>query len=186
VLTVLKQCGGKQGCNLHVYIMSTTSDGSFMPCCCILCHIRTAVMSPQAPTVAPTPPAIHVTRRVGRTGRAGDKEGVAYTLLLGKKDSHFAGLLVNSLSLGGQDVPRDLHTLAMKVSTQRACKVVVGLWFLAACAAFAGLLVNSLSLGEQDVPRDLHALAMNVSTQQACKVVVGLRFLAACAAFAGL
>lgn len=54
--------------------------------------------------------------RVGRTGRAGDKEGVAYTLLLGKKDSHFAGLLVNSLSLGGQEVPRDLHALAMNVS----------------------------------------------------------------------
>lgn len=57
---------------------------------------------------------------MGRTGRAGDKEGVAYTLLLGKKDAHFAGLLVNSLSLGGQEVPRDLHNLAMNVST--------GLW----------------------------------------------------------
>lgn len=54
--------------------------------------------------------------RVGRTGRAGDKEGVAYTLLLGRKDAHFAGLLVNSLSLGGQEVPRDLHELAMNVS----------------------------------------------------------------------
>lgn len=54
--------------------------------------------------------------RVGRTGRAGDKEGVAFTLLLAKKDTHFAGLLVNSLSLGGQEVPRELHTLAMNVS----------------------------------------------------------------------
>lgn len=53
--------------------------------------------------------------RVGRTGRAGDKEGVAITLLLANKDAHFAGLLVNSLSLGGQEVPRDLHALAMKV-----------------------------------------------------------------------
>lgn len=44
---------------------------------------------------------------------------MAYTLLLGKKDSHFAGLLVNSLSLGGQEVPRDLHTLAMNVSSGR-------------------------------------------------------------------
>jgi hypothetical protein len=56
------------------------------------------------------------TCRVGRTGRAGDKEGVAYTLLLGRKDAHFAGLLVTSLSLGGQDIPRELHSLAMNVS----------------------------------------------------------------------
>jgi len=60
------------------------------------------------------PPSV----RVGRTGRAGDKEGVAFTLLLGNKDAHFAGLLVNSLSLGGQEVPRDLHGLAMKVRAE--------------------------------------------------------------------
>lgn len=59
---------------------------------------------------------MHFCCRVGRTGRAGDKEGVAYTLLLGRKDAHFAGLLVNSLSLGEQEVPRDLHELAMNVS----------------------------------------------------------------------
>jgi superfamily II DNA/RNA helicase len=55
--------------------------------------------------------------RVGRTGRAGDKEGVAVTLLLEgvNRDTHFAGLLVNSLTLGGQEVPRSLYALAMKV-----------------------------------------------------------------------
>lgn len=61
-------------------------------CCCFCCYCR-----------------------VGRTGRAGDKEGVAWTLLDAKKDTHFAGLLVNSLSLSGQEVPRQLHELAMKV-----------------------------------------------------------------------
>lgn len=56
-------------------------------------------------------------RRVGRTGRAGDKEGVAYTLLVdgSSRDAHFAGLLVNSLTLGGQEVPGALAGLAMKV-----------------------------------------------------------------------
>jgi hypothetical protein len=55
--------------------------------------------------------------RVGRTGRAGDKEGVAVTLLLENtnRDTHFAGLLVNSLTLGGQQVPNSLYALAMKV-----------------------------------------------------------------------
>lgn len=31
------------------------------------------------------------------------------------RDAHFAGLLVSSLTLGGQEVPRDLYSLAMKV-----------------------------------------------------------------------
>lgn len=53
--------------------------------------------------------------RVGRTGRAGDKDGTAWTLLDAKKDAHFAGLLLNSLTLSGQDVPPALHALAMKV-----------------------------------------------------------------------
>ncbi|WIA29633.1 hypothetical protein OEZ86_012120 [Tetradesmus obliquus] len=59
--------------------------------------------------------------RVGRTGRAGDKEGVAVTLLLEgvNRDTHFAGLLVNSLTLGGQEVPHSLYTLAMKDSRFR-------------------------------------------------------------------
>lgn len=58
--------------------------------------------------------------RVGRTGRAGDKEGVAITLLVdgSNKDAHFAGQLVNSLTLGEQEVPRTLYELAMKVGAQ--------------------------------------------------------------------
>ncbi|KAF8073162.1 DEAD-box ATP-dependent RNA helicase 24 [Scenedesmus sp. PABB004] len=54
--------------------------------------------------------------RVGRTGRAGDKEGVALTLLCAGsgRDAHFAAQLVNSLTLGGQEVPRQLYELALK------------------------------------------------------------------------
>lgn len=55
--------------------------------------------------------------RVGRTGRAGDKEGVAYTLLLGN-EARFAGQLVQSLTLAGQPIPSALHDLALKVSTR--------------------------------------------------------------------
>jgi hypothetical protein len=62
----------------------------------------------------------HCCIRVGRTGRAGDKDGTAWTLLDAKRDSHFAGLLLNSLTLSGQDVPPALHALAMKVSA-RGC-----------------------------------------------------------------
>lgn len=52
--------------------------------------------------------------RVGRTGRAGDKEGKAYSLLL-PSDSRFASQLAQSLAVGGQDVPKALQDLAMKV-----------------------------------------------------------------------
>ncbi len=52
--------------------------------------------------------------RVGRTGRAGDKEGRAFTLLL-PSDARFAGQLLQSLALAGQAVPPALHDLAMKV-----------------------------------------------------------------------
>lgn len=51
---------------------------------------------------------------VGRTGRAGDKEGKAYSLLL-PGDARFAGLLAQSLAVAGQEVPQALHELAMKV-----------------------------------------------------------------------
>lgn len=54
------------------------------------------------------------TLRVGRTGRAGDKEGLAFSLLL-PRDTHFASELVQSLAMAGQDVPADLHEMAMKV-----------------------------------------------------------------------
>jgi len=52
---------------------------------------------------------------VGRTGRAGDKDGTAWTLLEAGKHAHFAGQLVQSLALAGQEVPKALHQLAMKV-----------------------------------------------------------------------
>lgn len=53
--------------------------------------------------------------RIGRTGRAGDKEGVAYTLVT-QKEARFAGELVHSLVAAGQNVPEELTALAMKVS----------------------------------------------------------------------
>ncbi|CAM8925040.1 unnamed protein product [Rhodiola kirilowii] len=55
---------------------------------------------------------MHV-HRIGRTGRAGDKEGVAYTLVT-QKEARFAGELVNSLVAAGQIVPEELTILAMK------------------------------------------------------------------------
>jgi ATP-dependent RNA helicase DDX42 len=53
--------------------------------------------------------------RIGRTGRAGDKDGTAYTLIT-QKEARFAGELVHSLITAGQDVPNELMDLAMKVS----------------------------------------------------------------------
>ncbi|XP_059625557.1 DEAD-box ATP-dependent RNA helicase 24 isoform X1 [Cornus florida] len=55
---------------------------------------------------------MHV-HRIGRTGRAGDKEGTAYTLVT-QKESRFAGELVNSLIAAGQNVSNELMDLAMK------------------------------------------------------------------------
>ncbi|KAJ8440856.1 hypothetical protein Cgig2_000744 [Carnegiea gigantea] len=55
---------------------------------------------------------MHV-HRIGRTGRAGDKDGVAYTLIT-QKEARFAGELVNSLIAAGQNVPMELMDLAMK------------------------------------------------------------------------
>ncbi|EPS66709.1 hypothetical protein M569_08067 [Genlisea aurea] len=55
---------------------------------------------------------MHV-HRIGRTGRAGDKDGTAYTLIT-SKEARFAGELVNSLIAAGQDVPQELMDLAMK------------------------------------------------------------------------
>jgi hypothetical protein len=48
------------------------------------------------------------------------------TLLLENtnRDTHFAGLLVNSLTLGGQQVPNSLYALAMKVrGDDQLCRV---------------------------------------------------------------
>ncbi|KAK4778526.1 hypothetical protein SAY86_006054 [Trapa natans] len=55
---------------------------------------------------------MHV-HRIGRTGRAGDKDGTAYTLVT-HKESRFAGELVNSLIAAGQNVSMELMDLAMK------------------------------------------------------------------------
>lgn len=61
---------------------------------------------------------MHV-HRIGRTGRAGDKEGIAYTLVT-EKEARFAGELVNSLVAAGQNVSEELMDLAMKDSRFRA------------------------------------------------------------------
>lgn len=55
---------------------------------------------------------MHV-HRIGRTGRAGDKDGTAYTLIT-QKEARFAGELVNSLIAAGQNVSMELMDLAMK------------------------------------------------------------------------
>ncbi|KAK3034627.1 hypothetical protein RJ639_033582 [Escallonia herrerae] len=55
---------------------------------------------------------MHV-HRIGRTGRAGDKDGTAYTLIT-QKEARFAGELINSLIAAGQNVPVELMDLAMK------------------------------------------------------------------------
>ncbi|KQK21989.1 DEAD-box ATP-dependent RNA helicase 24 [Brachypodium distachyon] len=57
--------------------------------------------------------------RIGRTGRAGDKDGTAYTLIT-QKETRFAGELVHSLIAAGQDVPNELMDLAMKDGRFRA------------------------------------------------------------------
>ena len=67
--------------------------------------VRT-VVSYDAPRDADT----HV-HRVGRTGRAGDADGVAYTLVT-PGEGRAAGALVASLVAGGQDVPAPLARLA--------------------------------------------------------------------------
>lgn len=55
---------------------------------------------------------MHV-HRIGRTGRAGDKDGTAFTLIT-QKEVRFAGELVNSLVAAGQNVSAELTDLAMK------------------------------------------------------------------------
>ncbi|CAI5503684.1 unnamed protein product [Closterium sp. Naga37s-1] len=55
--------------------------------------------------------------RVGRTGRAGDTDGVAISVVTGK-EARFAGELVGCLVAGGQEVPAELLELAMKLVTQ--------------------------------------------------------------------
>jgi ATP-dependent RNA helicase DDX42 len=52
--------------------------------------------------------------RIGRTGRAGDKTGVAYALIT-RKETFFAGELVKVLEGANQRVPPDLMNIAMQV-----------------------------------------------------------------------
>lgn len=59
------------------------------------------------------------THRIGRTGRAGDKHGIAYTLLT-PNESHFAGLLIKNLESARQEVPRDLVELAQRGNRRQA------------------------------------------------------------------
>ncbi|XP_058084369.1 DEAD-box ATP-dependent RNA helicase 24 isoform X2 [Magnolia sinica] len=85
---------------------------------------------------------MHV-HRIGRTGRAGDKDGTAYTLIT-QKEARFAGELVNSLVAAGQNVSVELMDLAMKVGKKlegegRGVAVAVGeasvVWIMALALA---------------------------------------------------
>jgi len=53
--------------------------------------------------------------RIGRTGRAGDKTGVAYALIT-RKETFFAGELVKVLEGANQRVSPELMNVAMQVS----------------------------------------------------------------------
>eukprot|EP00826_Nyctotherus_ovalis_P015043 TRINITY_DN14241_c0_g2_i1.p1 TRINITY_DN14241_c0_g2~~TRINITY_DN14241_c0_g2_i1.p1 ORF type:complete len:521 (+),score=168.95 TRINITY_DN14241_c0_g2_i1:697-2259(+) len=66
------------------------------------------------------------THRVGRTGRAGDKSGVAYTLLL-KAEYNKAGMLVEILQSVGQSVPEELLKLAKADPRYRAQHQKIGI-----------------------------------------------------------
>ena len=50
--------------------------------------------------------------RVGRTGRAGNTDGMAYTLIM-KNDIKFAIILIKNLEISGQKIPYELEEIAM-------------------------------------------------------------------------
>jgi ATP-dependent RNA helicase DDX42 len=52
--------------------------------------------------------------RVGRTGRAGNKDGKAITLLLEESEEKMAVILIKNFELSGQVVTPELETLAMR------------------------------------------------------------------------
>lgn len=52
--------------------------------------------------------------RIGRTGRMGDKDGVAITLIT-KQESNFAAELLRNLEASNQEVTPELFNLAMQV-----------------------------------------------------------------------
>lgn len=50
--------------------------------------------------------------RVGRTGRAGNRDGVAYTLIM-RHEVKFALILLKNLQISGQIIPAELEEMAM-------------------------------------------------------------------------
>ncbi|KAG8653273.1 hypothetical protein MANES_05G004900v8 [Manihot esculenta] len=99
---------------------------------------------------------MHV-HRIGRTGRAGDKDGIAYTLIT-QKESHFAGELVNSLIAAGQNVSMELMDLAMKVGK----RVEGGVEVVEACVEW--IMVLALAIIRK--PIVLHLMQLQVDLLQ--------------------
>ena len=64
--------------------------------------------------------------RIGRTGRAGDKEGVAYTLIT-KNESHKACMLVKILEQSNQIITKELEELAMHDPNFKRARVTIGI-----------------------------------------------------------
>ena len=64
--------------------------------------------------------------RIGRTGRAGDKDGVAYTLLT-KNEKREAGMLVKILESSNQVVTQELEQLAMQDSGFNKSRMTIGI-----------------------------------------------------------
>ena len=63
--------------------------------------------------------------RIGRTGRAGDKEGVAYTLLTAGQTQQ-ASMMVKVLEQSNQVITRELEELAMQDAGFRRQRVTIG------------------------------------------------------------
>ncbi|KAL7112499.1 hypothetical protein ACP275_04G006900 [Erythranthe tilingii] len=86
---------------------------------------------------------MHV-HRIGRTGRAGDKDGTAYTLIT-QKEVRFAGELINSLVAAGQNVPMELMDLAMKVEKeQKEGEVAVEVFVVWTLVWGSGTILNQI------------------------------------------
>ena len=71
-------------------------------------HIKTVINYETARSIES-----HI-HRIGRTGRMGDKEGVAITLVL-KTETNFACDLVRNLEASNQPVPQELLNVAIQV-----------------------------------------------------------------------
>ena len=92
--------------------------------------------------------------RIGRTGRAGDKEGVAYTLVM-PHQSHIAGRnahIIWTVIL--------LSTLIVhRMSLQRCVIEAEDALLIMAALAFAADLLHMLTMAHQELPSELLALA---------------------------